>query len=104
MVWLCPHVVRFWKAILQFMEDVLALPNIYSPARCLLGDLEEEGLSESRKTLLRILFCYAKKAIALRWRDPVPPSLQYWVDLVSQAVPMYKLTFTARGCPKKIEN
>lgn len=90
-------------AILKFLEDRLALPNIYSPARCLLGDLEEEELTNSQKTLLRLVFLYAKKALSLRWRDPVPPSLQSWVELINKALPMYKLTYTARGCPKKFE-
>ena len=81
----------------------MELPNIYSPARCLLGDLEEEELSVSKKALLRILFCYAKKALAINWRKPSPPSLQGWLKMVNNALPMYKLTYAARGCPKKFE-
>ena len=77
----------------------MELPNIYSPARCLLGDLEEEEISNSQKNLLRVLFCYAKKAVALKWKNLSPPSLQEWVVLVNRAVPMYKLTYIARECP-----
>lgn len=103
MLWQCPIIVNFWKAILQYLEEALALPNIYSPARCLLGDLEEESISTSQKTLFRILFCYAKKAIALRWREPTPPSLQNWIDLVNNSLPMYKLKYAARGSTKKFD-
>lgn len=27
----------------------------------------------------------------------------YWVDLINKTLPMYKLTYLARGCPKKID-
>lgn len=43
----------FWAAILKFMEEKLALP------------LGEEELSESKKTLVRVLSFQAKKAIAI---------------------------------------
>lgn len=69
-----------------------------------MGDLEEEEISNSQKTLLRILFCYAKKALAPRWKNPVPLSLQTWVDLINKALPMYKSTYVARRYPKKFEN
>lgn len=101
MVWTCPRVMSYWRAILTYMEEKIGLPNIYSPARCLLGDLEEEELSTSQKTLLRRVFCYAKKALALRWKNPNPPSLLDWLKLVNNALPMYKLTYQARGSNKK---
>lgn len=37
MLWQCPHVTRYWKAVLTYLEKALWLPNIYSPARCLLS-------------------------------------------------------------------
>lgn len=81
----------------------MALPNIYSPARCLLGDLEEEEITNSQKTLLWLVFLYAKKALALSWGDPIPPSLQGWVEPINKALSMYKLTYMARGCSKKFK-
>lgn len=55
---MCPMIARFWKAILNYLEDALVLPNIYSPARCLLGDLEEERISTSQKiTENTLLLC-----------------------------------------------
>lgn len=101
MVWQCPQVMSYWREILTFVEEKLELPNIYSPARCLLGDLEEEDIPTSKKTLLRILFCYAKKALALKWREQSPPSLGDWLRLIDKALPMYKLTYQARGSNKK---
>lgn len=103
MVWQCPRVVSYWRTILTYMEERLELPNIYSLARCLLGDLEEEELPTSQKTLLRIVFCYAKKALALKWKNSDPPSLQDWLKLVNNAIPMYKLTYQARGSTKKFD-
>lgn len=76
-------------------------PNIYSPSQCLLGDFGEEDMASSKKTLLRIVFFYARKPLALKWKNPTPPSIQFWVDLINKALPMFKLTYASRGCPKK---
>lgn len=86
---------------MKFLEEKLALPNICAPARCLLGDFGEEELPASKKNSLKDSLFYAKKALALKWKDPRPPSLLYWVDLVNGALPKYKLTYNSRGCPKK---
>lgn len=32
-----------------------------------------------------------------------PPSLQMWVDLINNVLPMYKMAYTARGCQKKFD-
>lgn len=75
MIWLCPLVGRFWAAILKFLEEKLALPNIYSPARCLLGDFGG-GYNQFPENPKDSLFM-PKKVLALRWKGPVPPSLQF---------------------------
>lgn len=62
MIWKCPQVTRFWKTILMFLEDRLAILNIYSPVRCLLGDFGEEDLSSNEKTLLNIVFFMLRKS------------------------------------------
>lgn len=85
MIWLCPGVGKFWKAILGFLEDKLALPNKYSPARCLLGDFGEEEISNSKKILLWKVFLYAKKAKKpwhLNGRIPPPPCHSGWIWLI----------------------
>lgn len=101
MIWDCPKICQFWSDVTSFMETKLALPNTCNPARCLLGDLEEEELGAARKGFGPISLFYAKKAIALRWKNQSPPLYRKWVDLVNQAMPMYKLTYTARACTKK---
>lgn len=84
MIWQCPHLVRFWKAVLMCLENRLAIPNVYSPTRCFLGGFGEENLSSNKKTLLNIVF-YAKKALALKWKNPTLPPVQFWVDLINRA-------------------
>lgn len=55
------------------METKLALLNICTPARCLVGDMDEEDLGAALKILMRFLFFYAKKAIAICWKKPDGP-------------------------------
>ncbi|XP_041433292.1 uncharacterized protein LOC121398297 [Xenopus laevis] len=91
LMWDCPVILRFWRAIVNFMATELELPQILNPATCLLGLLDSVVPRVHTRCLIRLLFFYAKKVVALHW-------------MVNSQLELYKLTYLARGCPKKFEN
>lgn len=82
------------------METKLSLPNICSPARCLLSDTDEEDLGAAQKILV-VCFKknYTKKAIDIFWKKPDPTkymslaSYVHWIactKILSQSLPIMR--------------
>lgn len=73
------------------------------PTRCLLGDFCKEELRGSQKTILCffILLCEKIKKPSLKRKEVDPPIIQFWIDLINKALPLYKMTYPSRDCPKK---
>lgn len=53
------------------------------------------------RLLLRLLFYYGRKLIALHWIKRDPLTLIAWKSLVNANIKMYKMTYDSRGCSKK---
>lgn len=71
------------------------------PFRCLLRYIDDEDLSTNVQTFLQIVLFYAKNTITMHWKSQSKPTIAFWLTIVNQAIPLYKLTFEAWGCPKK---
>lgn len=78
----CALLRKFWSVVTAFIGSVAKIPNICNPFRCLLGYIDDEDLSKNVQSFILIAMFYAKKNN-------------------NHAIPLYKLTYKARGCPKK---
>ncbi|OCT61473.1 hypothetical protein XELAEV_18047498mg [Xenopus laevis] len=81
----------------------MALPIETQPSVLLLNFPSDPTTSRTEKTLLMFLLFYAKKAIAIKWKEELPPSLAFWITLVEQALPILEQVYFARGCPAKFD-
>lgn len=101
LMWECAPIRQFWSEVTAFIGSVANIPNICNPLRCLLGYIDDEGLSKNTQSFLGTVLFYAKKTITMHWKSHSTPTIKFWLTLINQAIPLYKLTFEARGCPKK---
>lgn len=69
----------------------------------LLGIQDEEQRPRYTKLLISFLLFYAKKEILLKWVFPLALTVRAWETSVNAVLPLYKLTYTNRGCPQKFE-
>lgn len=102
MVWDCARIRPLWSKVTQFIANGLDLLNICSPLLGLLGIIEDEDMSNNMRTLLRLLFFYFHKLIAINWIKRDHLTLTSWKGLVNANVTLYKMTYEARECSKKI--
>lgn len=85
---------------MAFISSITQIPNICNPLQCLLGYIEDEGLSKNVQIFIRIVLFYAKKSIIMHWKSQSSPTIAFWLIIVNHAIPLYKLTYEAKGCPK----
>lgn len=98
----CDRVRPFWSHITAFMSSTFDLPNICNPIWCLMGVFEDLDLSATQKHFLQILLYYYRKIVALQWIHTESLHITIWKRVIIQNMPLYKLTYEARGCPKKV--
>lgn len=55
------------------------------------------------KLFLFFAVYYAQRELLLRWKQPTSPMLNSWVAAVNAVLPLYKLTYESRNCPKKFD-
>ena len=101
MMWECAPIRKFWSEVTAFISSLTEIPNICNPLRCLLGHIDDETISKNMQTFLRIVLFYAKKSITFHWKSPSLPTITFWLTTINRAIPLYKMTYEARGCPKK---
>lgn len=100
-VWSCPGVVEFWKNILTDINSIGKMKVPYSPIPLLLGICDFLEVSWGKKLFIFYTTLYARKAILLQWNHSQPPTRQLWQSLVNKALPLYKMMYMGRNCPKK---
>lgn len=86
-----------WQIFFPLFYQYLCL----APRACLLGILEEEQRQRYDRTMLKETLFLAQKAIAIKWIQPIPPSVHQWIQMVNQILLHEKLIYEHRGCPKK---
>lgn len=101
MIWECPIIHSFWAEVHHFINVKLGLPEVCSPLTSLLGLAEDILPTKYGRILYRLLLFYARKSILLNWKPPKRPSVVHWVSLINADLPMYKLTYAARGTPDR---
>ena len=103
MVWLCPKVQEFWRLVAAEIESIGGVAVGLNPLILLLGITDNLPTSTHKKLFIFYTAFYARKAILLQWKVADPPGLSAWRKLVNDTLPMYKLTYMGRNCPKKFD-
>lgn len=101
MFWTCPLIEKFWAAIFESINIRSQLTLPVSPELALLGIHEDDQRPRYTKILISLLLYYAKKEVLRKWASPSPPKVDSWDSTVNAVLPLYKTTYTNRGCPQK---
>lgn len=64
-----------------------------------------DNLIAGKHTKLFVFYAayYARKEILLRWKRSDPPTVEAWRAQINAVLPIYKLTYMGRNCPKKFD-
>lgn len=100
LMWESLPIRKFWLKVTAFISSTTQIPNICNPLQCLLGYIDDEGLSKNVQTFIHIVLFYAKKSITMHWKSQSSPTIAFWLTTVNHAIPLYKLIYEAGGCPK----
>lgn len=73
------------------------------PLPMLLCIVDTLDTTQAKKQFVFYTAFYARRAILQKWSDPAPPMVHQWRALVDAALPLYKLTYLGRNCPKKFD-
>lgn len=98
--WQCQLIQEFWKGVTRTIQKLLSVPIPVTVSVCLLGLVEELVPRRAQRTMISISLFYARKAILLCWKNPEPPTVSFWRNLIKKVLPFYKATYLSRGCPK----
>lgn len=102
-VWACPKIREFWTEVVSVINSVASVVVPLDPTVLLLG--VSDLVTKNTHTKLFIFYAayYARKAILLKWKTPDPPTLAQWRSMIDAVLPLYKLTYMTRKCPKKFD-
>lgn len=101
--WTCPYILGFWMEVVALLNFILHAHMPVSMSVCLLGFVKDILSTEAERTFANITLSYARKAIALYWKKPYPPTLVYRKQLVNNSLPLHRDTYVNRGCPRQYE-
>lgn len=103
MVWECPLIQTFWQAVAANISSISGIPIKLDPLILLLG--VTDNIPTNTHTKIFIFYCayYARKTILINWKAPEPPRISAWKTMVNVTLPLYKLTYMGRNCPKKFQ-
>lgn len=79
LVWECPGVFNFWKAIRNGLSTLLHINVPLSPRVLLLNDMSQLNLRKAQQKVFLAGLTAAKKMVATRWKPPHSLSYRQWV-------------------------
>lgn len=100
-VWSCPVIQHFWSQVVDNINTVSQLQIGMNPIILLLGICDNITPNTHKRLFVFYASFYARKSILLKWKQPDPPTVSQWRALVNSTLPLYKLTYMNRKCPKK---
>ncbi|KAJ1153199.1 hypothetical protein NDU88_005960 [Pleurodeles waltl] len=101
MVWACPVIMTYWKAIVGEVSKVLHSEVEMVPFPLLLGAMGEMGLRRADRIFLGEVCLVAKRDIMIEWKAEAAPTLTMWRRGVDLCALCEKSVYEARGCPNK---
>uniref|UniRef100_A0A803K2L7 Reverse transcriptase domain-containing protein n=1 Tax=Xenopus tropicalis TaxID=8364 RepID=A0A803K2L7_XENTR len=103
LLWKCQSIQSYWAQVTTYIGEKTSLPNLLTPKVCLLGVIDDLTPTAHMRTLYRSLLFYARKCILLHWMAQSPPTIDRWLNLIKTLLPLFQITYIARGCPQKYE-
>lgn len=100
-IWSCQQLQIFCEGVVNYINSIGKLRVPYDPIPLILSIVDTLETSQSKKLFVFYTAFYARKAVLLKWNNSSPPTVQQWRTLVDAALPLYKLTYLGRNCPKK---
>ena len=94
---------QFWSDVVNVINSVGNIHVDLNPIILLLGICDNVIPNTHKRLFVFYASFYARKAILLRWKQLEPPTVSQWKALINAALPLYKLTYMNRKCPKKFE-
>lgn len=70
------------------------------PLVLLLSYLEDVGGERYTKRCITFTLYYDRREILLGWKSEEPPTCTSWRHTVNLVLPLYKITYESRQCPK----
>ena len=101
--WDCPRVQPYWQGVVDCIRSVTSISIPITVEVCLLHLVEPLATTRAIRTLLILLFFYAKKRIILSWKSSSAPTVESWKVLVNKVIPFYKATYLSRGALTKFD-
>ena len=98
-LWSCPKILTFWEKAIQTTSDIISVKLPACPRIFILGLVvpSELGMSEANKKIIILCSLQAKHCIAISWKSPEPPAVEYWLRSLSNTLAREKLTYATKG-------
>lgn len=100
-VWSCPVIQQFWLEVVEVINSAANLNVQVNPIILLLGVCDNLIPNVHNRLFVFYASFYARKTILLKWKQPDPPTVSQWKAFINAVLPLYKLTYINRKCPKK---
>ena len=102
MFWTCPKLEHYWRSIFLTLSAVLQHRLEPEPLVALFGVAPEEvWLSASMCKVLAFSSLIARRAILLKWKDPLPPTHTQWIKDMMSCLSLEKIRYSLRGSEKQ---
>lgn len=99
MLWNCPKLAKYWREVVNTINDTFKTYIHKDPKTCLLGYLDEELMPHEILIPVSRLLFLARKLIALRWIYPSAPSFEEWRLHVNDNILKEQQIYCNRGIP-----
>ncbi len=102
MFWTCPKLEHFWRSIFNTLSVVLQCRLEPEPLVAMFGVAPEElQLSASMCKILAFSSLLARRAILLKWKNPLPPTHIQWIRETMSCLYLEKIRYSLRGSGKQ---
>lgn len=97
MYWSCPSLANFWKSVFQTISEVLLCQVELNPFSAIFGVALDLDLPRFKLRMLAFSLLLARRAVLLKWKDPVSPSHAHWIRDIMLCMDLEKIRYTVRG-------
>lgn len=103
LLWRCPKLHLYWKAVLDTINMVFQVQIPLDPKPCLLGIIDDLLTGDILKQAVNRTLFQARMLILRHWKSEDPPTKQEWITQMGNTIRLEKIIFQHRGTSKKFE-
>ena len=91
-IWQCRKIKIFWEEVRATIEKIISKQILLDPK--LLGLYpEKHNYSRNERAFIDLSFLYAKKCVALLWKNMYRPSTTQWIRQMLASLPLERITY-----------